>query len=268
MNLNEVFPLPPTGEAPLLCRVFGVRHLSPAGAFHLQAVLDELKPTAVLVEGPADATPQLPAPDPQGHPAAPGRPGLHHAAARRAPILYPLASYSPEWVALTWGLRNKAETRFIDLPASVFLELHHVAPAEDQAVDQEQEEDQAPGQAGRLRPRQTRPTAAWPASIPWPTSTIPGPPSPSFPAIPITKPGGNATSSIPPNRAATSTRSTSSAGGCGAAAAEARRREPDPRGPHAPLYPRSDRQGTQAGEGAGRLRGLPLHGPAARTCRR
>src|SRR5262249_36458819 len=45
-------------------------------------------------------------------------------------ILYPLADYSPEWVALTWGVRNKADTRFIDLPAAVFLEMHDTPPPE------------------------------------------------------------------------------------------------------------------------------------------
>src|SRR6516225_867006 len=106
-----------------LARIFGVRHLSPAAAHHLHAVLDELRPTAILVEGPADATDQI-----------------HHlvhketrpplallAYTRERPvrsILYPLAAYSPEWVALTWAVRNKAEVRFIDLPAAVFLELH------------------------------------------------------------------------------------------------------------------------------------------------
>src|ERR1700722_18630110 len=79
-----------------LCRIFGVRHLSPAAAHHLHTVLDEFRPTAVLVEGPADAT---------GH--------IRHlvhkdtkpplallAYTRDRPvrsILYPLAEYSPEW---------------------------------------------------------------------------------------------------------------------------------------------------------------------------
>jgi len=145
MNLNEVFPSPPGGEAPLLCRVYGVRHLSPAGAFHLQTVLDLVKPTAVLVEGPADATPQL-----QHLIHKDTRPPVAILAyTLQRPvrsILYPLASYSPEWVALTWGLRNKADTRFIDLPASVFLDLHQSAP-EEHMHDQEPAADQAPGQA-------------------------------------------------------------------------------------------------------------------------
>ncbi len=143
MNLTEVFPLPPAGEAPLLCRVFGVRHLSPAAAFHLQTVLDTLKPTAVLVEGPADATPQL-----QHLIHKDTRPPVAILAyTLQRPvrsILYPLAAYSPEWAALTWGLRNKVETRFIDLPAAVFLDLHHAATEEH--PDEPLKDDQAPGQ--------------------------------------------------------------------------------------------------------------------------
>jgi hypothetical protein len=146
MNLNELFPLAPADEGPLLCRVYGVRHLSPAGAFHLQAVLDALKPTAVLVEGPADATPQL-----QHLIHKDTRPPVAILAyTLQRPvrsILYPLAPYSPEWIALTWGLRNKVETRLIDLPASVFLDLHHTAE-EEHPLEQEQAPDgQAPGQA-------------------------------------------------------------------------------------------------------------------------
>jgi hypothetical protein len=123
MDLDNLFPAA-DGTTPL-ARIFGVRHLSPAGAIHLRAVLDELKPTAVLVEGPADATEQL----------------IHLAHKDTRPpvavlaytqerpvrsILYPMAAYSPEWIALTWGLKNKATVRFIDLPAEVFLQLHEV----------------------------------------------------------------------------------------------------------------------------------------------
>jgi Family of unknown function (DUF5682) len=141
MNVTEVFPPPPIGEAAPLCRVFGVRHLSPAAAFHLHAILDELKPTAVLVEGPADATDQL-----KHLIHKDTRPPLAILAyTMQRPvrsILYPLASYSPEWVALTWGLRNKAETRCIDLPAAVFLEMHHLPPVDEEINEQTQEDGQ------------------------------------------------------------------------------------------------------------------------------
>lgn len=39
-------------------QIFGVRHLSPAGAYHVADFLDQIKPTAVLIEGPADASPK------------------------------------------------------------------------------------------------------------------------------------------------------------------------------------------------------------------
>ncbi|HZY84893.1 MAG TPA: DUF5682 family protein, partial [Gemmataceae bacterium] len=115
-----------------LCRVFGVRHLSPAAAHHLHAVLDEVRPAAVLVEGPSDATEHV-----KHLVHKDTRPPLALLAyTNQRPvrsILYPLASYSPEWVALTWGVRNKADVRFIDLPASVFLQMHHAATGEGEA---------------------------------------------------------------------------------------------------------------------------------------
>jgi hypothetical protein len=107
-----------------------VRHLSPAAAHHLHAVLEGMRPTAVLVEGPSDATDQI-----KHLVHKETRPPLALLAyTRERPvrsILYPLAAYSPEWVALTWAVRNKAEVRFIDLPAAVFLELHRVREDED-----------------------------------------------------------------------------------------------------------------------------------------
>lgn len=110
-------------EAPTsgpLCRVFGVRHLSPMGAFHLGRFLDEVDPTAVLVEGPSDATDTLAhLADKRTRP-----PVALLAFTKERPvrsILFPLAEYSPEWVALTWALRKKRVARFMDLPAEVFL---------------------------------------------------------------------------------------------------------------------------------------------------
>jgi hypothetical protein len=143
-----------------LCRVFGVRHLSPAAAHHLHAVLDEVKPTAVLVEGPSDATEHI-----KHLVHKDTRPPLALLAyTRQRPvrsILYPLASYSPEWVALTWGVRNKADVRFIDLPASVFLQLHHTAPpGEGEKEDGEGEKAKAPQPA----PNGDQPDTRRPAS--------------------------------------------------------------------------------------------------------
>ena len=43
-------------ELPIL---FGVRHLSPAGAWHLLRLLEEVRPRLVLVEGPSDLNVQM-----------------------------------------------------------------------------------------------------------------------------------------------------------------------------------------------------------------
>lgn len=56
---DSVFPEANSPEARPLARIFGVRHLSPAAAHHLHDVLEQLRPTAVLVEGPSDATDQI-----------------------------------------------------------------------------------------------------------------------------------------------------------------------------------------------------------------
>jgi hypothetical protein len=114
-----------------LVHIFGVRHFSPAAALHVREYLADCNPDVVLIEGPSDATDQL----------------VHLAHKKTRPpvallaftksrpvrsILYPMAAYSPEWVALRWALEKKVPVRFIDLPAAVFLELHSLekTPAE------------------------------------------------------------------------------------------------------------------------------------------
>jgi hypothetical protein len=124
-----VFPLRNTGDLQPLAQIFGVRHLSPAAGHHLEQLLDGLCPTAVLVEGPSDATEHI------KHlvhkHTQPPLALLAYTQERPVrSIVYPLAEYSPEWVALTWGMRHKADVRFIDLPAAVFLELHEIAAPE------------------------------------------------------------------------------------------------------------------------------------------
>jgi hypothetical protein len=109
--------------------VFGVRHFSPAGAVHLGRFLDERDPKVVLIEGPSDATAQL---THLAHKKT--RPPVALLAfTKQRPvrsIIYPMAAYSPEWVALRWALEKKRDVRFMDLPAATFLELHQPEPPE------------------------------------------------------------------------------------------------------------------------------------------
>lgn len=101
---------------------FGIRHLSPAGAFHLRKFLDQHRPGLVLVEGPEDFSDQL---DNLVRPET-APPIAILAYTKEAPvqtILYPFAEYSPEYQAVLWCQENHAECRFIDLPSEVFLAL-------------------------------------------------------------------------------------------------------------------------------------------------
>jgi hypothetical protein len=102
--------------------IFGVRHLSPGGAKHLLDYLDELQPTAVLIEGPADATAEIRhLTNKETKP-----PVAVLAFTADLPIrtaLWPFAVYSPELQGLQWAEANGAMASFIDLPSSVILAL-------------------------------------------------------------------------------------------------------------------------------------------------
>ncbi|CAM4515771.1 DUF5682 family protein [Paenibacillus typhae] len=111
-----------TAAAEAGVRIFGVRHLSPGGARHLLDFLDEHKPTAVLIEGPSDATDEI------RHltEGATRPPVAILAFTDQVPVrtvLWPFAIYSPEYQAMKWARKHKAEAAFIDLPSSVTLGL-------------------------------------------------------------------------------------------------------------------------------------------------
>lgn len=114
--------------------VFGIRHLSPAGAYHLLAFLDEVKPTAVLVEGPADASGFIQQLTSRG--VVP--PVAILAYTDQLPVrtlLYPFADYSPEYQAFQWASRHGAQASFIDLPSQNSLALYERRRRRD-AVDE------------------------------------------------------------------------------------------------------------------------------------
>jgi hypothetical protein len=102
--------------------IFGVRHLSPAAAWHLRQLLDRVRPRVVLIEGSDDADELIP------HivSAASKLPIAILAYTTQAPVrtfVYPLASYSPEYQALRWCAEAGSKAGFMDLPSSVFLGL-------------------------------------------------------------------------------------------------------------------------------------------------
>ncbi len=101
-------------------RVFGTRPPGPGSARALARSLESWRPDAVLIEGPPEAAGVLAlAADPGLQPPVallaylPGRPAQAS--------FWPMASWSPEWVALRHALATGAEARMIDLPAAAFL---------------------------------------------------------------------------------------------------------------------------------------------------
>ncbi len=102
--------------------VFGVRHLSPSGAWHLRRYLDRIQPELVMVEGLSDAV------DLTQHWVKKGtKPPIailaYTAELPVRTLVYPIAKYSPEYQAVLWAHENKRDLEFIDLPSDVFLGL-------------------------------------------------------------------------------------------------------------------------------------------------
>ncbi|MFG3284991.1 DUF5682 family protein [Streptomyces sp. NPDC048111] len=104
----------PRATGPLL---LGVRHHGPGSARAVRAALAAARPRAVLIEGPPEgnALAALAADEAMRPPVAllahvvddPGRAAF-----------WPMAEFSPEWVAIRWALAHDAQVRFIDLPAA------------------------------------------------------------------------------------------------------------------------------------------------------
>lgn len=116
-------------------RIFGVRHHGPGSARRLVEALDELRPSVVLIEGPADASDLLPmlANAEMVPPVA----LLAYAADEPARALFwPFATFSPEYQAACWAVRNHAAARFIDLPASWLLAPPPAAEPDDAPTEE------------------------------------------------------------------------------------------------------------------------------------
>ena len=137
--------VPPRADGPLL---LGVRHHGPGSARAVRAALGAARPRVVLVEGPpeGDALLALAAEEDMRPPVA----LLAHVAddpGRAA--FWPMAEFSPEWVAIRWALAHGAEVRLIDLPAAHSLAL---ADGTDPA-----DPDPAPGAPATTKPATPEP---------------------------------------------------------------------------------------------------------------
>jgi hypothetical protein len=102
-------------------RVFGIRHHGPGSARSLLSALDELRPDAVLVEGPSDAEAVLPLMARQEM-QPPVALLVYPPEAPQDAAYYPFARFSPEWNALRYALGSGVTARFVDLPRAADLE--------------------------------------------------------------------------------------------------------------------------------------------------
>ena len=107
----------------------GIRHHGPGSAYSVVQALTAIQPDIILIEGPPEAESVV---------------ALASAAAMEPPValliyaeddladaaFYPFALFSPEWQALTYGLRQGLPVRFMDLPQSHHCALMRQAKAE------------------------------------------------------------------------------------------------------------------------------------------
>jgi hypothetical protein len=99
---------------------FPVRHHSPACAWHVERLIRDLNPQAVLIEGPRDATPLIPL---LVHPDTRMPTAIYATYVRRTDqglpdrhaAYYPLCDFSPELASIRAGLAIGAKVAFIDL---------------------------------------------------------------------------------------------------------------------------------------------------------
>src|SRR5262245_11269112 len=92
------------------------------GAWQLRAYLNEVRPEVVLIEGLSDANDLIPDMTRQAT-----RPPIAILAYTDSlpvrTLVYPLATYSPEYQAIRWAKENDAVVKFIDLSSEHFLGL-------------------------------------------------------------------------------------------------------------------------------------------------
>ncbi|MEH0472380.1 DUF5682 family protein [Streptomyces sp. B21-097] len=136
----------PTAGRPLL---LGVRHHGPGSARAVRAALEAARPRTVLIEGPpeADALIPLAADEDMRPPVA----LLAHAVDEPGrSSFWPMAEFSPEWVALRWALEHGVPARFIDLPATHTLawERHEEHERTEATEDGPADEGDGDGRAG------------------------------------------------------------------------------------------------------------------------
>ncbi|WP_272520960.1 DUF5682 family protein [Providencia sp. PROV202] len=124
-----------------------VRHHSPACAYSVLSLIEQVKPDYVLIEGPDSFNPLIAGLlDKETRPpvAIMGQTTLKNATAEQdgsdavtRSAYFPFCEYSPEWQALHVGQQHKAQLRFIDLPWTAQVELDQEGESQHQSLQRE-----------------------------------------------------------------------------------------------------------------------------------
>jgi hypothetical protein len=113
--------------------IFGIRHHGVGSAKNLAEALRALRPDILLVEGPPEAEAVLTW---AGHTdlKPPVAILAHNLEDPQQAVFYPFAAFSPEWQALTYGVKENIPVWFMDLPLSHSFALAKT-PAEEGRED-------------------------------------------------------------------------------------------------------------------------------------
>lgn len=120
-----------------------IRHHGPGSARSVLAALDTLRPATLLVEGPPDADPLIPFLARQGT-VPPVAVLVHVQGQPEHSVFYPLAEFSPEWVAIRWALERGVPVGFMDLPAAVTLAQREAETPEQETPKPQDTDAEAP----------------------------------------------------------------------------------------------------------------------------
>src|SRR5262245_51345271 len=121
------------------------------GAWQLRAYLNEVCPEVVLIEGLNDASDLIP--DMTRRETRPPIAILAYTDSLPVrTLVYPLATYSPEYQAIRWAKENGAVAEFIDLASEHFLglqdlEIELIERARREAAERAKEPGDAPAEA-------------------------------------------------------------------------------------------------------------------------
>ncbi|MFH8804449.1 DUF5682 family protein [Streptomyces sp. NPDC017936] len=110
--------------------LLGIRHHGPGSARAVRRALEAARPRAVLIEGPPEADALIPLAADEGM--RPPVALLAHAVDEPGrSAFWPMAEFSPEWVAIRWALEHGVPARFVDLPATHTLGWDRSEPSVD-----------------------------------------------------------------------------------------------------------------------------------------